>query len=158
MNDAWGNMDENAQPAADAQGNGLRSYIKSLEENNKKAEERLQALEAKLNAATVADILEAQGVSRSAVKFYNGEPDPEKVAAFVTDIRSAFSGAAPAPDEQKTPVLNSDTQNQYQRMNEAGSGGAPVGNADAAKGELSAATSTADLIAAMANLQARQQS
>lgn len=158
MNDAWGNIDENVQDATGQQGNGLRTYIKSLEESNKKAEERLAALEAKLNAASVADLLEAQGVPRSAVKFYNGEADPEKVAAFVNDIRTAFGGGAPAPVETPSPVLNSDTQNQYQRMNEAGQGAAPVGNAEAIKGDLGAATSTADLIAAMATIQARQQS
>lgn len=157
MNDAWG-LDENGEPATAAQGNGLRDYIKSLEEKNKLADKRLEALEAKLNAASVADIFETQGVPRSAAKFYTGEADPDKVTAFVNDIRTAFGGSAPAQTATTEPVLNSDIQNQYQRMNEAGSGGAPVGNADAAKGELSAATSTADLIAAMANLQARQQS
>ena len=156
MNDAWG-LDENGEPATDAKGNGLRGYIKSLEENNRKAEERLAALEAKLNTATVADLLETQGVSRSAAKFYNGEPDPDKVTAFVNDIRTAFGGGAPAPVDTPTPVLDSDTKNQYQRMNEAGQGGAPVGNFEAVKGDMSSATSTADLIAAMANLQARSQ-
>lgn len=156
MNGAWGN--ENDDPQGEApKADGLRGYIKSLEEKNKAAEQRLMAIEAKLNAATVADLFESQGAPRSAAKFYSGEPDPEKVTAFVNDMRSAFGGTAPAQTDTTEPVLNSDIQNQYQRMNEAGQGGAPVGNADAAKGELSAATSTADLIAAMANLQARSQ-
>jgi hypothetical protein len=118
---------------------------------------RLAALEAANARNAAADLIEAQGVQRSAAKYYSGDADPEKVTTWVNDLRSAF-GAATAPQETPAqPAINSNDQNAWQRMNEAGSNGVPVGNFEAAEQAVNAATSTEERIAAFQQLARKQQ-
>ena len=148
MNDAWGieNDDEQADgPKA------LRDAYKAQKSRNEELMQRLAKLEAQATQNSTADLLESQGVARSAAKYYQGEAEPEKVTAWVNDIRSAF-GAASTQVNDVQPVLNSVDQAQYQRMNEAGQGGTTMGNVDAATLSIKDAQSPAELIAAFQRL------
>jgi hypothetical protein len=150
MNDAWGNIDENENL-----NNGpkpLRDAYEAQKKANDELMKRLVALEAQASRNVAADLIESQGVARSAAKYYTGEPDPEKVTAWVNDLRSAF-GAAPEQDAQHVePVLNSDDQAKYQKILNAGANSAPIGNMEAAMAAINDASSTAERIAAFNRL------
>jgi len=151
MNDAWGNTDENENL-----NNGpkpLRDAYEAQKKTNDELLKRLAALEAQANRNVAADLIESQGVARSAAKYYTGEPDPEKVTSWVNDLRSAF-GAAPAQQDVQPsePVLNPTDQSKYQNLLNAGANSAPIGNMDAAMAAINDATSTAERIAAFNRL------
>jgi hypothetical protein len=148
VNDAWG-ITEDDQPTDGPK--ALREAYKNQKSQNDELMKRLAALEAQAARNSAADILESQGVARSAAKYYTGEADPEKVTAWANDLRSAFG--APVPTDQTTsPVLNATDQEQYQRMMQAGQGGTTMGNVDAAKSSIHDAKTPAELIAAFQNL------
>jgi hypothetical protein len=132
----------------------LRDAYKAQKKANEELLKRLEKLEAVNNRNSVADILESQGVKRSAAKYYSGDADPDKVSAFVDDMRSAFGGAASASTSTE-PSLTSETQAQYEKMNQAGAGGEATGNLQAAAGDLSWADDLNSLLASMARLQGR---
>lgn len=150
MNDAWGNIDENENL-----NNGpkpLRDAYEAQKKANDELMKRLAKLEEMATRNSAADLIEAQGVNRSAAKYYNGEADPEKVTSWVNDLRSAF-GSAPAQSEQQAePVLDPNDQAKYQKFLNAGANSAPVGNMEAASQAIMDATSTAERIAAFAKL------
>lgn len=154
MNDAWGYTDETADQNAQLN-NGpkpLRDAYEAQKKANDDLMKRLAALEAQNAKNAAADLIEAQGVQRSAAKHYNGDADPEKVTAWVNDLRNAF-GVAPTEQSQTIePVLDASQKDQYQRMTQAGSAGTPVGNYEAAMQGLNDATSRAELIAAMSRM------
>lgn len=152
MNDAWG-YDENQN---DNVGNGPKPLRDAYEAQKSKVndlETKLAALEAAVQRNAIADLVESQGVARAAAKFYNGDADPEKVTSWVNDMRTTFGGAAPQETAPVQPAISPNDQNDWQRMNEAGSNGAPAGNFDMAKQALSNATSTEERIAALAQFQ-----
>lgn len=152
MNDAWGYTEENDSDANSNAPKALREALKSTNELNKDLMARLAKLEENQKRSTVADLFESQGVARSAAQYYQGDADPEKVTAWVSDLRSAFGAAPITPVEPVVPVLNSETQNQYERMNNAGQGGQTMGNADAAALSIKDAKTPAELIAAFQNM------
>lgn len=151
MNDAWGYTDEN-EPQDQNLNNGpkpLRDAYKAMKDQNKELMDRLAALEQRAKQSTVADLIESQGVARSAAKYYQGDADPEHVTSWVNDLRGAFGGANPStPEQAQQPVINQDQMNQYQRMTEAGQGGTPTGNMDAIAANLASAENLDQLLAA----------
>jgi hypothetical protein len=151
MNDAWGYNEDDSDQSQNG-GKGLRKFAEDTAAKNKELESRLAAMEKQIARTTVADIFESQGVARSAAQHYQGDADPEKVTAWVNDLRSAFGAAPATPVEPAQPVLDSNTQAQYERMNNAGQGGATMGNMDAATLSIKDAQTPAQLIAAFQNL------
>lgn len=152
MNDAWGYTDE--QQNNENLNNGpkpLRDAYEAQKKANDDLMKRLAALEAQNTRNTAADLIEAQGVARSAAKHYSGDADPEKVTAWVNDLRNAF-GVASEQAQTIEPALDASQKDQYQRMTQAGSAGTPVGNYEAAMQGLNDATSRAELIAAMGRM------
>lgn len=153
MNDAWGYTDENGQN--ENLNNGpkpLRDAYEAQKKANDELMKRLAALEAQNTRNMAADLIESQGVARSAAKYYQGEADPEKVTAWVNDLRSAF-GAAPAQAATTAePVLNSDDQAKYQKILQQGANSAAPGNMEAAMQAIMDAGSTAERIAAFNRL------
>ena len=155
MNDAWGYTDETDQQSAELN-NGpkpLRDALKAQKQANDELMKRLAALEAQNARNAAADLIESHGVQRSAAKYYSGDADPEKVTAWVSDLRNAF-GVAAEQTQTTEPVLDASKIDQYQRMTQAGSAGTPVGNYEAAMQGLNDASSRAELLAAMSRLQA----
>lgn len=154
MNDAWGYTDE--QQNNENLNNGpkpLRDAYEAQKKANDDLMKRLAALEAQNTRNTAADLIEAQGVQRSAAKHYNGDADPEKVTAWVNDLRNAF-GVASEQSQTIEPVLDASQKDQYQRMTQAGSAGTPVGNYEAAQQSINDATSREELLAAFAKIRA----
>lgn len=158
MSDAWGYDDEQPEVNLNNGPKPLRDAYEAQRKANKELQDRLAKMEEIVNRTQVADIVESQGVARSAAQYYKGEPDPEKVTSWVNDIRSAF-GVAPQPlnETPDEPVLNASDQEQYQRMIQAGANAATPGNYEVANQAILSANSTAERIAAFQNL-ARQQS
>lgn len=153
MNDAWG---EDLDQIANSGGGGaLRKFAEDTAKQNRELMDRIAKLEAQNTRNTVADMIESQGVSRQAAKYYGGDADPEKVAAWVTDMRSAFTGAAPEIQTQPVePVLNPTDMAQYQNMMQAGSNGTPVvSNTDSLGAALADAKTPAEMIAAFQKFQ-----
>lgn len=149
MNDAWG--EDLDQIANNGGGGGLRKFAEDTAKQNRELMERIQKLEAQNTRNTVADMIESQGVSRQAAKYYGGDADPEKVAAWVTDMRTAFVGGASEIQNTQPvePVLNSTDMAQYQNMMQAGSNGTPVvSNNDSLAASLNDAKTPAEMIAA----------
>jgi len=130
----------------------LRDAYKAQKEANQKLLERLEKLEAVNNRNTAADLIEAAGAKRTLAKHYSGDPDPDKISSWLNDFRDAL-GVAQSQPANADPSLTSETQAQYEKMNQQGAGSGTVGNVEAAAGDLSGANSTADLIAALAKLQ-----
>lgn len=153
MNDAWG-FDENGQQVENLN-NGpkpLRDAYEAQKKANDELVKRLAALETQVTKSLVADLIESQGVPRTAAQHYKGEADPEKVTSWVNDMRTTFGGA-PAQDTQTVqPTLNSDDQKRFEQMNQMGSNAAPASNMDTATQAVASAGSREELLAAFANL------
>lgn len=148
MTDAW-DYDE-----TDNQQNGpkaLRDAYKAQKEANDKLMERLSKLEAESNRNRVADLFESKGVPRGAAKFYNGDPDPEKVEAYVTEMRATWGGASVASQVPAVQTPSADEQNKLQNMMQAGAGNDSGSSYDIAMSKMQDPTlSTADRLAAYA--------
>lgn len=150
MTEMWGNPDtgENSENGPKA----LRDAYAAQKKANDELMARLAKLEEQANRNTAADLIEAQGVNRSAAKYYSGEADPEKVTTWVNDLRSAFGAAVEQPVQHVDPVLNSDDQAKYQKILNAGANSAPIGNMEAAMAAINDASTTAERIAAFNRL------
>ena len=155
MNDAW-SFDENGEPVQSLN-NGpkpLRDAYEAQKKANDALIARLAALETQVTKNLVADLIESQGVARSAAQHYKGEADPEKVTSWVNDMRTTFGGATAQDTQTVQPILNTDDQKRFEQMNQMGSNAAPAGNMDAANAAVSNASSREELLAAFANLRA----
>lgn len=139
MSDAW-DYDEN-----DNQQNGpkaLREAYKAQKDANEELKARLERLEAEANRNRVADLFESQGVPRGAAKYYNGDPDTDKVSAFVTEMRSAFGGAAAVAQPPAVPTVNTDDQMKLQNVMQAGANSDTGSSFDAAMAAMKDPTLT----------------
>lgn len=146
MNDAWG---EDLDGIAQNGGGALRKFAEDTAKTNRELLDRIAKLEAQNTRNTVADLIESQGVSRQAAKYYGGDADPEKVTAWVTDMRTAFGGAVPQDTQPVEPVLNPTDMAQYQSMMQAGANGNPVNsNMDTLGASIHDAKTPAEMIAA----------
>jgi hypothetical protein len=156
MSDAWGLDDDNYDSGDQPVGDGpkpLRDAYKAQKEKNAALEARLAALEAATQKAQAQSVFQTLGVDPNVAAMYSGEPDPEKIKGWVDNMRAAFGGTATtAPPVSTEPVLSADAQAQYQRLSEAGQGGTPLGNAEAALASIKDARSTEDLLAAWKNI------
>lgn len=156
MTNAW-EFDENGQQDPNVS-NGpkpLRDAYEAQVKANKDLASKIAALEAAVTKNAVADLIESQGVPRSAAQHYRGEADPEKISAWVSDMRTTFGGA-PAQDAQAVvqPALSSDDQKRFEQMNQMGSNAAPATTMDVATQAVNGASSREELLAAFANLRA----
>jgi hypothetical protein len=155
VNDAWGYTDETDQTNENLNSGPkpLRDALKAQKQANDDLMKRLAALEAQNARNAAADLIEAQGVARSAAKHYSGDADPEKVTAWVSDLRNAF-GVATQQTQTTEPVLDASQMEQYQRMTQAGSAGTPAGNFEAAQQSINDAGSREELLAAFSKMRA----
>lgn len=159
MSDNWGfegNANDNQDPNSMNGPKALREAYDKQKARNDELEAKFNALQADLRQQKVTSVFNELGVP-GAASLYQGEADPEKIKEWATAMRSAFGGTgAPAPtnpvDTPAAPVMDGDVAAQFQRMQEAGSQGAPLGNAEAAFGRVNDASSTQDLINAWKTL------
>lgn len=127
---------QQAQQQAEPQGNGLRQYLKSLEEKTKEQDKLLKQLVAESQRNKVADTLEAKGYDRAAASLFTG--DPAKVDEWLNTAGSllakrpdpAGQGAGAGAAAAQTTV-SPDGQAQLQAFQQAGSDAAAPAGADA---------------------------
>jgi len=155
MNDAWG-YDDNDNAS---QGNAneltgpkaLRDAYDAMKAQNKELQEGLAAIQKDLRDQKLSSVFESLGVPGAAT-VYQGEPDPEKAKAWVESMRGVFGsgstqGQTP-PVADQPPLLDAASQQQFERMTEAGQSGTPMGNMEAASAAVGNADNLNDLIAA----------
>lgn len=145
----WGFEDDETTPK------GLREWAEATKEENKVLQTKLAAIEAQLKKATVGDTFENLGVSRSLATHYQGDADPEKISAWVNDVRTALGGApaAPAAQAAQTQILTPEAQTQYQQITESGQGAVTnTSTVDAWNAQAKNATSVDELHALWASI------
>jgi len=153
MVDAWGyeNGGSGSELGNDQDGGpkALRDAYAAMKAQNESLRESLAEIQKDLRSQKLAATFDSLGVPQAA-SVYQGEPDPEKVKAWVETMQSVFgtgnaSGGNPEPQSQG---LAPEVQDQYRRMSEAGSDGQPLSGMDAAFAAVNDATDLNALIAA----------
>jgi hypothetical protein len=155
MNDAWGYDDtnESGDNTAPETPKALRDAYAALKKQNEDLISSLNADRAERAKEKLSSVFSELGVP-GAADLYTGEPDPEKARAWAESMRAAFGSgnAQGAPDPVDVPpVLDNETQRQFQAMSQAGHNGTPMGNFQAAESAVSTANDLQSLISAMAN-------
>lgn len=147
MNDAWGYDNEGQGENNELSGpKALREAYAALKKQNEELQNGLASIQRDINQQRVSAVFETLGAPQAA-SLYTGEPDPEKAKEWFTTMQSVFGGgqAAPAPTDS-TPAFGQETQDQLQRMTQAGADGVPMGNIEAANAAVGSATSVEDLM------------
>jgi len=147
MNDAWGYDNEGQGENTELSGpKALREAYAALKKQNEELQTGLASIQKDINQQRVQTVFEALGAPQAA-KLYTGEPDPEKAKEWFTTMQSVFGGGqgSPAPTDSG-PALDAGTQDQFQRMTQAGADGVPMGNIESANAAVGSATSIEDLV------------
>lgn len=148
-----GQTNENTGPKA------LRDAYDALKAQNKELSDGLAAVTKQLRDQSVTATLSELGIPATAAEQYKGESDPAKVREWATTMQNLFGGGSgvpntPNPVEQPPAVaLEGDAAQQYQRFNEAGQQGTPLGNAEMAQANINDATDLQGLLNAWKNIQ-----
>lgn len=153
MSDNWGfedgtngNQDPNNMNGPKA----LRDAYDKMKAKNEELQAQFVQIQADLRQQKVSSVFNELGVP-AAASLYQGEADPEKIKEWATTMQSVFGGSgAPAPitpvDQTQPPAMTGDVAAQFQRMQEAGTQGVPLGNVEAAAGRVNDATDIQGLI------------
>lgn len=142
---AWDQQDDGSDKS------GIRQYIKSLEDKVKAIEEREQKAVADARKAVTSATFDSLGIKPTVAALYSGEANPDAIKSWVSDMRSAFSGGLPEQgnqqqQEQTSQVqLNTDQQQQYQKLVEAGQSAADTNTLTDVNARLAQATSRDEL-------------
>jgi hypothetical protein len=154
----WGFDDnDNAGQANDSASSGpkaLRDAYTALQQQNKDLAASLATIQQDLRATKVSGVFESLGVP-AAAPLYQGDADPAKIQEWVTTMKTAFGsqGTPSVPNSvDPAPVLTGDAAAQFQRLNEAGQSGNPLGSMELAQAAVNDATDIQGLIANMARL------
>lgn len=156
MND-WGIEDDANSMGNDSASTGpkaLRDAYEALKKQNSELQSGLASIQSELKAQKVQSTLGELGVPPTVASFYQGDADPEKVKEWATAMQTAFGGNVGTPSAPAAPpvTLDEDATSQFQRMNDAGSQGAPLGNVEAAFGRVGDATDIKSLLEAFKTL------
>lgn len=146
-NDGQGNSTEGNGPKA------LRDAYAALKQQNDELNTKLTSFLESQAAEKMATVFESLGVP-GAQAVYTGPNDPQKAKEWVDTMRQTFGGGQPqqaATEQPAAPTLPPSMQAQFQRFNEAGQNGAPVGNVEAAQAAVNDANDVTGLIAAFQN-------
>lgn len=149
MNDSWGYEDPNAGNQGENELTGpkaLRDAYAALKAQNEELKNGLASIQKDINQQRIATVFETLGAPQAA-SLYQGEPDPVKAKEWFTTMQSVFGGGSGITPESvdSTPGLDPETQNQFQRMTQAGADGVPMGNIENAQAAVGSATSIEDL-------------
>lgn len=155
----WGYDENDAQGdlgnSTEAEGpKGLRDAYKSLKQQNDELNQKLTSFLEEQAASKMATVFESLGVP-GAQAAYQGPNDPQKAAEWVNSMKSVFGGAQPqqaATEQPNTPTLPPSMQAQFERLNQAGSEGNPVGNVEAAHAAVNDANDVQGIINSFKNL------
>lgn len=149
----WGIEDDsnldgnNALPGPKA----LRDAYEAQKQKTKELEDSLASIQRELTQQKVSSTLSELGIPAAAAEQYKGEADPTKVREWATTMQSIFGGGSgvpntPNPVDQAPVTLQGDAAQQYQRMNEAGQQGTPLGNVEMAQANINDATDLQGLL------------
>lgn len=156
MNDSWGYENGSAEgQGEDTELSGpkaLREAYKALKAQNDEFKTMLTSLVEDQQKAKVQTVFETLGVPQAA-PLYKGDADPQKAAEWVNQMQSVFGGNQGMTPQvaAATPGLEPGTQDQFQRLTQAGADAASLGTVEAANAAAASATSLDDLKAIWAN-------
>lgn len=143
-----GNSNEATGPKA------LRDAYEAMKKQNEELNQKLTSFLEEQTQQKMATVFESLGVP-GAQAAYQGPNDPQKAKEWVDQMRSVFGGGQPqqaAEVQPITPTLPPSMQAQFERMNQAGTDGTPVGNYEAAQAAINDASDTQVIINAFKNL------
>lgn len=151
----WGIEDDsnlagdNALPGPKA----LRDAYEAQKQKTKELEDSLASIQRELTQQKVSSTLSELGIPAAAAEQYKGEATPEKVREWATSMQNIFGGGSgipntPTPVDAQAATLQGDTAQQFQRMNEAGQQGTPLGSQEMLQANINDATDIQSLLAA----------
>jgi hypothetical protein len=134
---------------------GLRDAYAALKKQNEDLNSKLTSFLEDQTKAKVQTVFENLGIP-GAASVYQGPADPKAAEEWAKSMQQVFGGQGGAPpvveEQNVAPTLPASMQAQFERMTEAGQGGTPTGNLDAANAAIGDASSNADIIAAFERL------
>lgn len=153
----WGfENDAQSELGNNTEGNGPKALRDAYEKQKATIESLEQKVTAFLQAEEkrqMATVFESLGVP-GAQNAYSGPNDPQKAKEWVDSMRSVFGGGQPqqaAAEQPAPPTLPPSMQAQFERLSQAGSEGAPLGNVEAAQAAVNDANDIQGLINAFQN-------
>lgn len=148
-NNGQGNNTELNGPKA------LRDAYEAMKKQNEELNSKLTSFLEDQAREKMATVFESLGVP-GAQSVYQGPNDPQKAKEWVETMRQTFGGQSqggnPGGQQEQAPAaptLPPSMQAQFERFNQAGQDGAPLGNFEAAQAAVNDATDVQGLIAAM---------
>lgn len=130
----------------------LRDAYDAMKKQNADLQAGLMAIQKDLRDQKLASTFEALGVPGAAT-LYQGEADPAKISEWVNTMKQTFGGATQGTPEATPTVpsdaLQGDALAQFQRLNEAGQSGNPLGTMEQAVANVNDAHDLNGLLAAM---------
>lgn len=157
----WG-FDDNGN-ATDLGNSNEANGPKALRDAYEKQKATIDSLEAKVTAfieaeerRQMATVFESLGVP-GAQTVYQGPADPQKAKEWVDTMKATFGGGQPQQAAEQVPApptLPASMQAQFERLNQAGSEGTPMGNVEAAQAAVNDANDIQGLIASFQNMTA----
>lgn len=155
----WGIEDEVTSSGNTEQSGpkALRDAYDALKQKNQELQDGLASIQKDLQMQKVQSTLSELGIPNAAAEQYKGDADPEKVREWAVTMKSIFGGGAeipstPSGNATHSVTIDDDTAQQFQRMNEAGQSGSPLGNAEAAMNRVADATDIQSLLAAWSGM------
>lgn len=154
----WGfdGNDDDAQAGNHSESTGpkaLRDAYEAIKRQNEELNAKLTGFLEDQTRQKVASVFENLGIPQAAT-VYQGPADPKAAEEWAKSMQQVFGagnpgGTPPVADEQaQEPTLPASMQAQFQRMTEAGQGGSPVGNFEAAAASIGDASDVNGIIAA----------
>ncbi len=133
----------------------LRDAYEAQKKKTEELESALASVQTQLRTQAVTSTLSELGIPVTAAEQYKGEADPTKVREWATTMQSIFGGGSGAPNtpnpveqQAQQQTITPDQQAQFDRMNNAGQQGTPLGNVEAAQASINDATDLKGLMAA----------
>lgn len=152
-----GNEDEsNGQGNNELNGpKALRDYVEKLKAQNEELNTKLTSFIEDQNKSKLESVFQNLGIP-GAASVYQGPADPKAATEWAQSMKQVFGsgegGTPPVAEQNVEPVLPASMQAQFQRMTEAGQGGTPTGNLEAAQASVGDASNIDEIIAAFDRL------
>lgn len=134
----------------------LRDAYEAMKKQNDELNQQLTSFLEEQRTEKMAKVFESLGVP-GAQTVYQGPADPQKAKEWVDTMKATFGGGQPqqaATEQPAPPTLPASMQAQFERLNQAGSEGTPMGNVEAAQAAVNDANDIQGLIASFQNMTA----
>lgn len=126
---------------------GLRDAYNAMKKQNEELSSQLTSFLEEQKREKMAKVFESLGVP-GAQAVYQGPADPQKAKEWVETMQATFGSGQPqqAAEQPAAPALPPSMQSQFERLTQAGSDGAAMGNVEAAQAAVNDATNVKGLI------------